>query len=418
MDNRIRDYAIEIAQTKPDWSPEGRELPVYKIPISKLFYNDDNGRIATWISEYKNDHGEDSLNELSHEEFNDLIHEYIKKSNSSDSFNKTYKDIYEKGQIRPGVVLGDGRVVSGNRRFTVLRELFKNTGSDKFAYFECFIVEKALDNELERKEIKTIERLTQFGVDEKVDYDPIDRLVDVYNDLIGPRKIFTQLEYQHKLKLKKSDADRMYHKARFMADYLQFIGKPERFFIARAQKLDGPLQELANHFKNMQTAEWNRIRVVFYSYFPEKGDTTRNIRELIKIYKNSRERFEVLLNKVVSDIEEIEKNSSSPYKNVFENKQSSIFVEKEDSGIDTAALVSALPNSILSKDTKDATFVIAAQIKTEKDRSDKIKKVSEALDTICFNLKDSMQVANDEEIVTMRKKIRAAKQIIVQIFEE
>jgi len=31
--------------------------------------------------------------------------------------------------------------------------------------------------------------LTQFGVDEKVDYDPIARLVDIYNDLIGPRKI-------------------------------------------------------------------------------------------------------------------------------------------------------------------------------------------------------------------------------------
>ena len=36
--------------------------PVYKIRISELYYNDQNDRIATWISKYKADNEVDSIN--------------------------------------------------------------------------------------------------------------------------------------------------------------------------------------------------------------------------------------------------------------------------------------------------------------------------------------------------------------------
>ena len=38
--------------------------PVYKIKIDELYYNDQNDRIATWISQYKNEYGNDYLNLL------------------------------------------------------------------------------------------------------------------------------------------------------------------------------------------------------------------------------------------------------------------------------------------------------------------------------------------------------------------
>lgn len=305
----IYDYAVLVGQAKPDWSQDGAKLNYYRIPIDKLFYNEDNGRIATWISEYKNTNGDDSVRNLDKEDLNNLIHEFIKKSNTPASFSKTYTDIKEKGQIRPGVVLADGRIVSGNRRFTILRELYRDTYNDQYKFFECFILDKNLNNANDRVEIKTIETITQFGVDEKVDYDPIDRLVDVYNALIGPNRYFTQKEYQVKLRLSKSDVLKMYKKAELMADYLDYINSSGKFFIARANKLDGPLQELSKKpFSEMEKAEWYRIREVFYRHFPlsNEGDRSRKIRQLAKMYVENRAAFDRILMEIIMEHEQIE----------------------------------------------------------------------------------------------------------------
>ena len=32
-----------------------KAYPVYRVRLDKLFYNDQNDRIATWITQYKND---------------------------------------------------------------------------------------------------------------------------------------------------------------------------------------------------------------------------------------------------------------------------------------------------------------------------------------------------------------------------
>lgn len=44
---------------------------VYKIRLDKLFYNDQNDRIATWISKYISENGE--LNIEDTENYNDII---------------------------------------------------------------------------------------------------------------------------------------------------------------------------------------------------------------------------------------------------------------------------------------------------------------------------------------------------------
>ena len=301
-------YAKMYGEEQPDWSQKGDILKVYLVPIDKLYYNDDNGRIATWISSYMDMSDQVPLNELSMEEYNNKLHTFIRNSNTNESFKKTLNDVKLKGQIRPGVILGDGRVVSGNRRFTVLRELYKETGSDKYFYFKCFIIHKDLNKEEDRKFIKTIERLTQFGVDEKVDYDPIARLIDIYNDMLSPNKICSIPEYSKKLNLKANEVELMCNKATIMIDYLHYLNMPNKFYIARKQKLDGPLQELARLYKKVTVQEWNRIRVVFYSVFPEQGDTTRTVRELMKLYKTNSKGFDTLLDKCLYDIEEKELN--------------------------------------------------------------------------------------------------------------
>jgi hypothetical protein len=399
-------YAEKIGEETPDWSQDGKLLPVYNVSLDKLYYNDDNGRIATWISSYSDIENQKPLNELSIVEYNNKLHEFVKNSNSPDDYKKTLKDVRIKGQIRPGVILSDGRVVSGNRRFTVLRELYEETGSDKFNVFKCFIIDKDLDKDEDRKQIKTIERLTQFGVDEKVDYDAIARLVDIYNDLIGPRKIWTIQEYSKKLSLKVADVELMYYKAVIMADYLKYINKENKFYIARIQKLDGPLQELARVYKKIQNHEWNRIRIVFYSCFPEPGDTTRTVRGLVKAYNKKSPEFNILIDKCINDIEQNEEKVISVQTN--NSKLTDIIESVENKSQKTTDEI----QPVLSDETKREIFDVTNRAKIEEKRLDKVKKIFQSIDTLVLSISDTYQVMNESERKKIEEKISDIEKVI------
>lgn len=53
---------------------------VYKIKLNELYYNDQNDRIATWISKYKAENELENFDLNDIEYYNDIIHEFIKKS--------------------------------------------------------------------------------------------------------------------------------------------------------------------------------------------------------------------------------------------------------------------------------------------------------------------------------------------------
>ena len=52
---------------------EAMAYPVYRVRLDKLFYNDRNDRILTWISQYKDETGVEDLSSLSREEYNRII---------------------------------------------------------------------------------------------------------------------------------------------------------------------------------------------------------------------------------------------------------------------------------------------------------------------------------------------------------
>ena len=93
---------------------------VYKVKLDWLFYNDQNDRIATWISQYKAQNGGKAPDISDKAAYNDIIEDFIVESNS-DAIKKTQTNIEMVDQREPGVVLADGRIVDGNRRFTCLR---------------------------------------------------------------------------------------------------------------------------------------------------------------------------------------------------------------------------------------------------------------------------------------------------------
>ena len=98
-----------------------RDFDIYRIKCDLLFYNDQNDRIATWVSEYNSAQGADLL-ALGRDEYNGVIEDFIVESNPC-ALRKTEKSIALRGQLRPGIVLNDGRVIDGNRRLTCVRRL-------------------------------------------------------------------------------------------------------------------------------------------------------------------------------------------------------------------------------------------------------------------------------------------------------
>lgn len=105
--------------------------PVYKIKLDWLYYNDQNDRIATWISQYRAQHEGHAPNPADRENYNNTIEQFIVESNP-DALRKTKANIKMTDQREPGVVLADGRIIDGNRRFTCLRQL--SAADTRFGY--------------------------------------------------------------------------------------------------------------------------------------------------------------------------------------------------------------------------------------------------------------------------------------------
>lgn len=258
--------------------------PIYKVKLKYLFFNDQNDRIATWISQYKADKKIDKIDMTDTKMYNGIIQDFIYKSNP-DAIKKTQSNINLIGQQEPGVVLLDGRIIDGNRRFSCLLNLSKD--DDTFNYFETVILEKNLQNNA--KEIKALELMIQHGEESKVDYNPIDRLVGIYNDIIDS-KLLTAKEYARYTNVPEDDLLKQIELSELLVEFLEMINAPKQFYIARDMNLNGPLVELQGILKKIKDEnKRDDVKCAVFTNFlmqPE-GDMTRFIRR-IKSVANSK----------------------------------------------------------------------------------------------------------------------------------
>lgn len=250
---------------------------VYKIKLSCLYYNDQNDRIATWISKYKADNALECFDISDREKYNSVIQQFIIDSNPS-AIDKTKSNISLVDQREPGVVLNDGRIIDGNRRFTCLRLL--SARDEHFAWFEAVILDKDINDN--QKEIKMLELMIQHGEEGKVDYNPIDRLVGVYNDIID-RKLLTVAEYAKSTNEPEYEVKKRIELANLMVDFLEYINAPKQFYIARELELEGPLIELAAILKRCsddETRQKMKISVFNNMLVKPENDMTRFVRQI------------------------------------------------------------------------------------------------------------------------------------------
>lgn len=256
--------------------------PVYAIKLDKLYYNNQNDRIASWTSEWRAEHGTDI--DPTAPNFNDVIEGYVVASNP-DAIRKTQNNIRLNGQQEPGVVLASGVIVDGNRRYTCLRRLAKD--DPQFGWFEATILDEAVA--ADPKRIKMLELSIQHGRESRVPYDPIDRLVGVYLDLLKNR-LLTPEEYASSCNLKQSEVKAYMEQAGYLVEFLEFIDAPEQFHIARELSLSGPIGEISGILKKCKNEdEMERVKTLIYTNMlvEPQGDITRFVRQFKNVLNSS-----------------------------------------------------------------------------------------------------------------------------------
>lgn len=215
-------------------------LFVYRVPLEYLYYNNENGRIASAISRL--DKELHPAYDDENPEYNDLIEKMIVEDNLS-ALKQTKSSIKKNGQKVFGYVLSDGRVIDGNRRFTALRQLSRESGTSHF--FEAVILPVTYDSKASRAEIKRLELAIQMGIEERESYDPVDLAVDIYQTIIT-NKLMTEQDYAREANLSPRGVSIKISAVELIHDFLKFVNAKEHaYHIVKDAKLYNSLEELS-----------------------------------------------------------------------------------------------------------------------------------------------------------------------------
>lgn len=254
-----------------------KAYPVYRVRLDQLFYNDQNDRIATWISQYKSENGADSFSELDRASYNAIIEQFIIQSNET-AIEKTQMNIQLVHQREPGVILADGRVIDGNRRFTCLRRLALN--DEEFNWFETVILDTDIENG--KKQIKMLELAIQHGEEKKVDYNPIDRLVGVYQDIVET-ELLTVEEYAYSTNETVFEVKKRIESAMLLVEFLEYIHMPKQYHIARDYQVVSVIADLQPLLRKCSTPEMQeKVKNAVFANIMMRtiGDSRKYIRNL------------------------------------------------------------------------------------------------------------------------------------------
>ncbi|USQ68504.1 ParB/Srx family N-terminal domain-containing protein [Companilactobacillus allii] len=331
---------------------------VYRIPLKYLYYNNQNGRINTAYKRFIVKRGIDDFapaTDNQDPEYNQILENLIYNSNK-ESMRLTMDSIDEKGQQEPGVVLNDGRVIDGNRRYTALRKI--ESRKEISQYFEAVILPLDMSTDIDKKNIKLLEVDLQFGREEKIDYDPIDRVFDVY-DAVKVQKIVTAKEYAAKKGNKNvRTVNTDIEEAKLIIEYLQFVNAPENaYYLAKDMKLDGPMHEISRALRKYKGKDKSSVREVIFavlsSLYSKGGDITRDIRKILENIIDTPQKSKYLnqTQDFVDDIYDAYHNEKS---NVIENAEdvSTKIVEDKNAG-DSAEQLLIYSNQLVRRGKSD-----------------------------------------------------------------
>ena len=145
--------------TESDWTNVSEYLSyggtrnlhkAYRIPLTYLHYNIENGRYRTKYELLKKanpgvhidpreERWSTEITKMLNGTFEDPITGVNTRLERS-HFEALKEDIRNRGQERPGIVLESGGVISGNRRLAALRDLYQEAQETRFGVFEAFMI--------------------------------------------------------------------------------------------------------------------------------------------------------------------------------------------------------------------------------------------------------------------------------------
>jgi hypothetical protein len=274
-ESRIKYFENLLATSEPIsrmpiwYENERQELPVYKIDLGYLLYNQYNGRIASLVKSYEKQSGVHL--DSSKKEDKVLIEKFLKNSNKSGN-KKTKKSIKEQGQLKYGIVTKDGVIIDGNRRAMILNEIFDETNENP-RYFRGVILDKSLEDNA--KEIMRLETTYQMGEDAKVDYNAIEKYLKC-QDLI--KEGFSEEEIGKMMGESESKVKDFISIMNLMDDYLEQDQLGYDGIYTRLDKTEGAFVDLNSYLKryqgckskmvlwNYEETDINDLREIYFDY--------------------------------------------------------------------------------------------------------------------------------------------------------
>ena len=371
-----------------------KAYPVYKVRLDQLYYNDQNDRIATWISQYKSQHNGAAPSLDDREEYNRIIEEFVVASNP-EAIHKTQNNIEMVDQREPGVVLADGRIIDGNRRFTCLRRLSQK--NDRFNYFETVILDRNIN--FNAKQIKLLELSIQHGEESKVDYNPIDRLVGIYHD-IEETGLLTIEEYTRSTNEPESEVRRRLEIAKLMVEFLDFINAPKQYYVARDLEIYSPLDELLKLMRKCREDEAEDLKIAVFNniLMQTSTDTSRFIRSIKSIV-------------------------GSDYQEEFLEEQKELAAKVIDTlppvgEMDTAAIREVVrSNDNITRELECSMEKTLTKVRKNETRNRPVQLAEKAttfLESIDVNILTKL---NDSEITRLDRQLGRLEQVIAQLRE-
>ncbi|MGQ7890631.1 hypothetical protein [Paenibacillus sp. WC2504] len=206
-------------------------LPVYKLPITFLSFNIDNGRFAAEkrLKEQELGFELDNCNPAHETYFIDLLIPDNPKS------QRLLEDLERHSQLRPGVITHDGFLVDANRRLACMKRLNSKHPNSRYQY----LLVHRLPANVPAKEIYKLEVQFQIKADLKEEYNPINDLLKIREGLeyMSEQELCETLDWT--LKKIKDYQNRL----DLVDGFLEYIGQQENYTL---------LLNLNEHFVEIQ----------------------------------------------------------------------------------------------------------------------------------------------------------------------
>jgi hypothetical protein len=231
---------------------------VYEIPLEKLIYNKYNGRIKSIVKSYESGLGRklDAKNEVDANIIESFLYDSAEYRNE-----KTIQSLKDYGQQEVGIVTKDMIIIDGNRRASLLKKLYREHNG--IPYFKAIILQDNLEDKT--LEIIKLETSYQMGVDNKVEYKPIEKYLRC-QELVYEFKIDIS-EVAKLMSEKPTRIEQWLDILKLMDEYLIYIGSPNVY--TRLDKTEGHFVDLYNYIKkytSQVTSNIDELKRVYFDY--------------------------------------------------------------------------------------------------------------------------------------------------------